>query len=112
MDLFPGFQNDGSQNIKGEVEFLAQSICTGKHVIAEIAAGAIPGVNRLDAIGLVKYYAQQIQNFYNIQFPASVEGDKDEIVVADFHLFQNYPNPFNPTTTIQYFQVPSTQHHQ
>lgn len=48
---------------------------TQEVVIAEIAAGAIPGTDRLSAIGLLKFYDQQAQlaydNFFDLPVPPS-----------------------------------------
>ena len=49
-----------------------------------------------------------VNNFYKakedeqIQIITSVEEEKSEINLNDFHIFQNYPNPFNPSTTIRF----------
>jgi hypothetical protein len=71
-------------------------------VIAEIAAGAVPGINHLQAISLLKYYSTLVQDFYDNNFPVSVPNITDNILTEEFQLSQNYPNPFNPTTSLQY----------
>jgi len=71
-------------------------------VIAEIAAGAVPGINHLQAISLLKYYSTLVQDFYDSNFPVFVPNITDNILIKEFQLSQNYPNPFNPTTSLQY----------
>jgi hypothetical protein len=71
-------------------------------VIAEIAGGAIPGVDYLAAINLVKFYSSIAQNFYDAQFPLPVPVNDETVNPLTFELHQNYPNPFNPNTSIQY----------
>ena len=71
-------------------------------VIAEIAAGAVNGVDYLAAISLAKYYSNIAQNFYDNSFPVSVSQNQNETLPEEFQLFQNYPNPFNPSTRIRY----------
>ncbi len=41
---------------------------TQEIVVAEIAAGAIPGVDRLSAIGLLKFFDRVAQQSYNNNF--------------------------------------------
>ena len=71
-------------------------------VIAEIAAGAVTGINHLDAIALVKQYSQIAQEFYDSAFPVDVDDNNYENILKTYILEQNYPNPFNPATTIKY----------
>jgi hypothetical protein len=71
-------------------------------VIAEIAAGAQNGIDRLSAVSLFKYYSQLAQEFYDSTFPIPVPANDEVQIPIKFELFQNYPNPFNPSTTIQY----------
>jgi hypothetical protein len=71
-------------------------------VIAEIAAGAQNGIDRLSAVSLFKYYSQLAQEFYDSTFPIPVSANDEVQLPIKFELFQNYPNPFNPSTTIQY----------
>ncbi|MCW8811206.1 MAG: T9SS type A sorting domain-containing protein [Ignavibacteriaceae bacterium] len=75
-------------------------------VIAEIAAGAVPGIDHLQAISLLKYYSTLVQDFYDNNFPVSVPNIADDILTKEFQLYQNYPNPFNPVTKIKY-TIPS-----
>ncbi|MBI3579227.1 MAG: T9SS type A sorting domain-containing protein [Ignavibacteriales bacterium] len=53
---------------------------TQEIVVAELAAGAIPGVDRLSAIGLLKFYDQQAQlaydNFFDLPVPPSAPSVK------------------------------------
>ena len=51
-------------------------------VVAEIAAGAIPGVDRLSAIGLLKFYDQQAQLAYNNNFNLPVPPPAPEVNVV------------------------------
>jgi len=76
-------------------------------VIAEIAAGAIDGVDHLAAIDLVKFYSTIAQNFYDTQFPLPVTMNDETVKPLTFESHQNYPNPFNPSTTIK-FSIPVT----
>ena len=104
MDLPPGDRRIGLAT--GPFQMLP-----GDHqtiVIAEIAAGAVLGIDHLQAITLLKYYSTLIQDFYDINFPVSVPNIAEGIFAEEFHLSQNYPNPFNPSTRIQY-SVNSTQ---
>lgn len=76
---------------------------TQEVVVNEMCAGATPGVNRLDAVILLKSYDDAAQTFYN-NLPVGV---KEEVAIpSEYKLDQNYPNPFNPTTTIRY-SIPS-----
>ena len=76
-------------------------------VIAEIAGGAIPGIDYLAAIDLVKFYSSIAQEFYDTQFPLPVSANDKTVLPQTFELEQNYPNPFNPSTTIN-FSLPSS----
>ena len=67
---------------------------TQEVAVAEMAAGATPGVDRLAAISLLRYQAGQV--------PDAVLGTRDMQRPLAFALRQNYPNPFNPKTTISY----------
>ena len=69
---------------------------TQEVVVAEIAAGAFSPVTYLDAVDLLKYYAEIVRTQRLVGVP-------DLPVPTVFELAQNYPNPFNPTTTIRYF---------
>ena len=73
---------------------------TQEVVVAEIVAGAFPGVDRLGAISLLKFYDLIAQNFYNEN--AIIVSVDDNNIVTDYLLSQNYPNPFNPTTKINF----------
>ncbi|MBP9120452.1 MAG: T9SS type A sorting domain-containing protein [Ignavibacterium sp.] len=77
-------------------------------VIAEIVAGATPGVDHIAAISLLKYYGDIAQNFYDSNFPVSVSQNDENLTPTEFSLSQNYPNPFNPNTSIKY-AISSTQ---
>jgi hypothetical protein len=51
-------------------------------VVAEIVAGAIPGVDRISAIGLLKYYDQFAQFAYDVNFDLPVPPPAPEVNVA------------------------------
>ncbi|MCH8034088.1 MAG: T9SS type A sorting domain-containing protein [Bacteroidetes bacterium] len=76
-------------------------------VIAEIAGGAIDGIDYLSAIDSVKKYSIIAQNFYDTQFPLPVSVNDETFIPQTFELKQNYPNPFNPSTKIK-FSIPSS----
>ncbi len=74
-------------------------------VIAEIAGGAVEGIDYLSAIDTVRFYRNIAQHFYDVSFPVSVQQSKENTFPKEFTLSQNYPNPFNPSTIIKY-QIP------
>ena len=51
-------------------------------VVAEIVAGAIPGVDRISAIGLLKYYDQFAQFAYDVNFDLPVPPPAPEVNVV------------------------------
>ncbi|MFA6599005.1 MAG: hypothetical protein WCS69_14865 [Ignavibacteriaceae bacterium] len=55
---------------------------TQEVVVAEIVAGAIPGVDRLSAIELLKFYDQQAQGAYNSFFNLPVAPPAPEVTVT------------------------------
>ena len=71
-------------------------------VIAEIAGGAIDGVDHKSAIDTIKYYSELAQAFYDAKYPPVVTVADEELQPVEFRLFQNYPNPFNPSTIIKF----------
>jgi hypothetical protein len=71
-------------------------------VIAEIAAGAIPGISHTAAITLLKLYSSHAQEFYDTQFPLPVSVNDEIVIPQNLELHQNYPNPFNPSTKIKF----------
>lgn len=56
---------------------------TQEVVVAEIAAGAIPGVDRLSAIGLLKFYDKQAQQAYDNFFDLPVPPSAPEVNVVE-----------------------------
>lgn len=74
-------------------------------VLAEILGGATPGVDRLSAVSLVKYYTVQVREFFDSTFVVTDVQEGPAAVPSRFEVFQNYPNPFNPATVIRY-QLP------
>jgi hypothetical protein len=71
-------------------------------VIAEIVAGATPGIDNRTAVSLLKYYCDIAQNFYDSNFPVNVSQNDENLTPTEFLLLQNYPNPFNPSTKISW----------
>ena len=71
-------------------------------VIAEIAGGAIVGIDYLSAIDTVKKYSKIAQEFYDKAFLPLVSVSDNKIIPNKFNLSQNNPNPFNPITNIHY----------
>jgi hypothetical protein len=71
-------------------------------VVAEIFAGAIPDVNYLQAVSLLKTYDLSILTGYDILTGIVSPVVKPEATIKEFSLSQNYPNPFNPTTIISW----------
>ena len=53
-------------------------------VIAEIVAGATPGVDHIAAISLLKYYGDIAQNFYDSNFPVSVSQNDENLTPTEF----------------------------
>ena len=66
---------------------------TQEVILAEIAAGATDGVDRLQAISLLKYSTGLVRSI-------TFTGVTDPGIPASFSLSQNYPNPFNPSTRL------------
>ena len=56
---------------------------TQEVIVAEIAAGAIEGVSRLDAIGLLKFYDKQAQLAYNNFFDLPVAPPAPDVSVVE-----------------------------
>ncbi len=75
---------------------------TQEVIVGEILGGATPGVDRLAAIGLVRFYTAQIRDFFDTTFVVTDVREVPPGTPAGFSLSQNYPNPFNPVTTISY----------
>jgi len=71
-------------------------------VVAEIASGAVIGIDYLSAVNLLKYYSNIAKEFYDSTFVVSLPPIKNEVIPDTYLLQQNYPNPFNPSTTIRY----------
>ena len=75
---------------------------TQEVVVAEIVAGAIPGVDRISAIGLLKYYDQQAQlaydNFFNL--PVAPAAPEVNVVESDKQIILDWgENPSKVTET-------------
>ena len=56
---------------------------TQEVVVAEIVAGAIPGVDRLSAIGLMKFYDEEAQSAYDNFFDLPVAPPTPRISVLE-----------------------------
>lgn len=72
-------------------------------VFAQIAAGGINGINRLQSLDSLKIYTLKVKEFYTTSFDTLTHfGSNDDKIENDFILYQNYPNPFNSSTVINY----------
>ena len=67
-------------------------------IVTELAAGAVPSVDRLAAITLLKQEVLSARAKQNVTAVSPASGN----VPAIYSLLQNYPNPFNPATRISY----------
>jgi hypothetical protein len=67
-------------------------------VIAQMLAG---GTSNLNSVTKLKQLAQNVQSFYDLNFPININNISFE-VPSTYSLYQNYPNPFNPTTKIKF----------
>lgn len=58
---------------------------TQEIVVAEIVAGAIPGMDRLSAVGLLKFYDQQAQLAYDNNFDLPVAPPVPEVSISELN---------------------------
>lgn len=74
---------------------------TQEIVLSQIIAGGSEGIDRLEALDLLKEYSIEARKMYDSTL--TIDISKDDFIVPElYQLGQNYPNPFNPATTIDF----------
>lgn len=74
-------------------------------VVAEIAAGAVTGVDRLSAIGLLKFYDEQAQSAYNNNFdlPTAPPAPFVKVTELDKEVILNWDNSLTAVAATENF---------
>jgi len=75
---------------------------TQEVVVAEIMAGATPGLDRLSAVTVLRMFTLELGEFFDTTFVITDVRDGSGEMPGAFTIRQNYPNPFNPRTVISY----------